>query len=547
MRSLVSLLEPERSPLTRLRPRSIRGRITVLVSLLAVLLIGPTGLLIGSLTRQAFNDTVWLDARHQSSTTAEAVRTGRLGNPIVPEVRGVTLIQVVAPDRHVIAASPAASGLPPMSTVLPRPERPQMDVRACPDHGDGSCVRISAYRVSQAVDSPVVYAGRPMAVATAAAPFDWIFAAEVVVLVLLTGWGTWKIAGRTLRPVEDIRTELASINVRHVGSRVEEPVGHDEIGRLARTVNGTLARIEEAKRATESALLRQRQFAADAAHELRTPLAGLRAELEEAQLHPDQTELADMLRRTLTDVDRLQTIIADLLLLAKLGANAPQEQRPVDLGVLVEEEISHRSRRVDVRLRLEPGVMVDGVRSQLGRLFGNLLDNAQRHASHAVLVEVCRGAACAELSVSDDGTGIPLAERERVFERFTRLDSARSRGHGGTGLGLAIAHEIAIAHGGTLQVTDSPEGGARFVLRLPSAGPVATAREPIPTTITGRGGSQPAEPVAHGVSAARAQSDHHGGTRLDGSEAAGADRTRFRGEPHSERQGIERQAGRMTP
>jgi signal transduction histidine kinase len=549
--NLVSLLEPERSPLARLRPRSIRGRITVLVTLLAVLLLAPTGLLIGSLARQTFKDTSWLDARHQSFTTAEAVRTGRLGNPIAPDVPGITLIQVVTPDRQVIAASPAARGLPPMSSVRPQPDRPQMDVRSCPSHGDGSCLRISALRVSQAGNSPVVYAGRPALGMMAGGPFDWLFAAEVVALVLITGWGTWKIAGRTLRPVEDIRTELASINVRHVGSRVAEASGHDEIGRLARTVNSTLARIEEAKRATESALLRQRQFAADAAHELRTPLAGLRAELEEAQLHPDQTDLADVLQRTLTDVDRLQAIIADLLLLAKLGANAPMEQRPVDLAVLVEQEVSQRRQRVDVRLRLEPGVTVDGVRSQLSRLVANLLDNAQRHAGHAVQVEVCRGGAGAELSVSDDGTGIPLAERERVFERFTRLDSARSRDHGGTGLGLAIAHEIAIAHGGTLRVTDSPEGGARFVLRLPLAKLPAAADEPIHAMISGHaaepGGSQPAEPVAHGIPAARSQSDHHSGTRLDGGEAAGADRTRFRGEPISERQGIERCAGRVTP
>jgi signal transduction histidine kinase len=350
-------------------------------------------------------------------------------------------------------------------------------------------------------------AGGPASGVMAGGSFDWFFAAEVIVIALITGWGTWKIAGRTLRPVENIRTELASINVRHVGSRVAEPSDYDEISRLARTVNGTLARIEEAKRSAESALLRQRQFAADAAHELRTPLAGLRAELEEAQLHPDQNDLPDVLRRTLTDVDRLQAIIADLLLLAKLGANAPQEQEPIDLAVLVEQEVSHRPQRVGVRLRLEAGATVDGVPSQLRRLIANLLDNAQRHADHAVLVEVRRRGAGAELSVSDDGAGVPTAERERIFERFTRLDSARSRDHGGSGLGLAIAQEIATAHGGTLRVTDSPAGGARFVLRLAPERLPAVADEPIRTTISRRstepGGSQPAEPVAHGIPAAR--------------------------------------------
>ncbi|GAA4565909.1 HAMP domain-containing sensor histidine kinase [Planotetraspora kaengkrachanensis] len=551
MHGSVSLREAERSPLARLRPRSIRGRLTVLVTFLALVLLVPTGLLAGSLARHAFKDTVWLDARQQSSSTAAALRAGRLGNPIVPHVPGITLVQVVAPDQQIIAASQEARGLPPMSGVRPHPNRPQMDVRSCPAHGDGECVRLSALRVTQADDSPVVYAGRPAEGLLAGGPFDWLFAVEVLGLVMLTGWGTWKIAGRTLRPVENIRAQLASINVRHVGSRVAEPSVYDEIGRLAKTVNNTLARIEEANRATENALLRQRQFAADAAHELRTPLAGLRAELEEAQLHPDQTDLPDVLQRTLTDVDRLQTIISDLLLLAKLGAGAPEEQRPVDLGALVEDEVSQRGRRVALGLRLEPGVTVDGVPIQLSRLVANLLDNAQRHAVHAVQVEVRRVGNGAELSVSDDGTGIPPTERERIFERFTRLDSARSRHHGGSGLGLAIAHEIATAHGGTLQVADSPEGGARFVLRLPPAKPHAPTGEPIHTMISAGGsgpdGSHPGEPLAHGVPAARSQSHHQSGTRLDGGESTGADRTRFRGQPQSERQRVERNAGRVTP
>ncbi|GAA4597657.1 HAMP domain-containing sensor histidine kinase [Planotetraspora phitsanulokensis] len=551
MHSSVSLYEAERSPLARLRPRSIRGRITVLVTILALVLLAPTGLLAGSLAQHAFRDTVWLDARHQSTATAEAVRAGRLGDPIIPRVPGITLVQVVTPDRQVIAASPEARGLPPMSGIRPHPGRPQMDVRSCPTHGDGNCVRLSALRVSEAENSPVVYAGRPTAGLLTGGPFDWLFAVEVFGLVLLTGWGTWKVAGRTLRPVENIRAQLASINVRHVGSRVAEPSVYDEIGRLARTVNNTLARIEEANHATENALLRQRQFAADAAHELRTPLAGLRAELEEAQLHPGQTDLPDVLRRTLTDVDRLQMIISDLLLLAKLGANAPEEQRPVDLASIVEDQVAHRPGRVAVDLRLERGVMVDGVPAQLSRLVANLLDNAQRHAVHAVQVEVRRGGAGAELSVSDDGNGIPPTERERIFERFTRLDSARSRDHGGSGLGLAIAHEIATAHGGTLRVTDAPAGGARFVLRLPPAKPPTATGEPIHATISARAagpdGSHPGEPLAHGVPAARSQSHHQSGARLDGGESPGTDRTRFRGQPQSERQGVERRAGRVTP
>ncbi|WP_370022081.1 ATP-binding protein [Planotetraspora sp. GP83] len=308
-----------------------------------------------------------------------------------------------------------------------------------------------------------------------------LFVAEVPVLIGLTVWGTWKVAGRTLRPVEDIRCELAAINVNDVGNRVAEPSGHDEISRLAHTVNGMLARIEHAKCVTERALQQQRQFAADASHELRTPLAGLRAELEEAQLHPDETDLRDLLNRALTDVDRLQAIITDLLLLARVGASKVTEQQPVDLAELVEEEVTTRNDRVRVQLRLQSGVTVKVVRSHIGRLLTNLLDNAQRHARQAVRVEVYLSGDAAVLAVSDDGTGIPEAERERIFERFTRLDAARSRDHGGTGLGLAIARDIAKAHHGILRVADSASGGACFVLHLPLARPPSYSALDAPT------------------------------------------------------------------
>ncbi|WP_432926301.1 sensor histidine kinase [Microbispora sp. CA-135349] len=458
-----------------MRPHSIRGRITVLVTALATLLLIPTGILGSILARQAFSTAVWLDARQEAALTAAAWRTGHFHGGITPQVAGIDLVQVVAPDRRVLAASPAARGMAPLSSFWPSQQDPMQDLQACPHYGIG-CLRLSALRVTPGSDSPVVYAGRPVDGFTPVAMFDLLFTVEVAALVLLTAWATWKVAGRTLLPVEAIRSDLAAVNVNDLDTRVPVPAGDDEIGRLARTVNSTLARIEEAKRITERALRRQREFAADASHELRTPLAGLRTQLEEAQLHPDETDLRSLLKDALLDVERLEAIIDDLLLLAKVGATAP-DRTLVDVSELVRDEVARRTDRIPVRLRLADGVRMHAAPRHLARLLTNLLDNAQRHARSVVEIGLRRDAGFVELRVGDDGPGVPVGERERVFERFARSDSARSRGIGGTGLGLAIARDIARAHCGTLVAAESAHGGAEFVLRLPVSGcpPIAGA------------------------------------------------------------------------
>ncbi|WP_214105627.1 ATP-binding protein [Acrocarpospora catenulata] len=226
--------------------------------------------------------------------------------------------------------------------------------------------------------------------------------------------------------------------------------------------------LERAAASLKQSLDSQRHFTADASHELRTPLAGLRTQLEEARLHPDETDLADLLDRTLGDVGRLQAIITDLLLLAQIGAIPPSALERVDLARLAESEAARRlGDRHTTHLDLTGEVTVDAVPAQLVRLLSNLVDNAHRHAAGSVTVAVRRVGDQAELTVTDDGPGIPEAERDRVFERFARPDTARGRRQGGTGLGLAIAREIAHAHHGTLHAEEASPHGARFVLRLP--------------------------------------------------------------------------------
>jgi signal transduction histidine kinase len=216
----------------------------------------------------------------------------------------------------------------------------------------------------------------------------------------------------------------------------------------------------------------QRRFAADAAHELRTPVAGLRAQLEEARLHPGETPLPELLDHALKDVDRLQRIITDLLLLVQLETGTVAAEERLDLAELVRTQVGMRNDEIKVNLRLDPGAtVVNAVPSLIARACTNLLDNAQRHAEQVVEVQVNRNDGNAELVITDDGPGIAAPDRESVFDVFARLDTARDRDRGGVGLGLPLARNIAVVHDGTLVVEEAPRTGARFVLRLPLAAP----------------------------------------------------------------------------
>ncbi|MFJ4536237.1 ATP-binding protein [Streptomyces tibetensis] len=301
-----------------------------------------------------------------------------------------------------------------------------------------------------------VYAGSPLA-----AEHGAVRTALTVMLIgfpLLLGVVaavTWLVTRRALRPVEGIRREMAAItHSEDLARRVPEPDTHDEIARLASTTNETLA-------ALETSVERQRRFVADASHELRSPIASLRTQLEVAAAHPELLDLDGAVEDTV----RLQRLAADLLLLARLDAGERPSDAKVDLAGLAREQAEGRT---GVTVDAEP-VEVAGSRGQLGRVLANLLDNAQRHARSAVTVTVRHEGDRAVVGVADDGDGVPEDDRERIFERFVRLDAARSRDDGGAGLGLAIARDVAVRHGGTLTAGRGPAGGALFELRLPLA------------------------------------------------------------------------------
>jgi len=269
--------------------------------------------------------------------------------------------------------------------------------------------------------------------------------------------------GRALAPVEAIRAEVDAISATALHRRVPDPPADDEIGRLARTMNRMLERLERAQ-------ARQRRLVSDASHELRSPVAAIRQHAEVALAHPGRTSAAELAETVLAEDLRLQRLAEDLLLLTRADEHTlALRRRPVDLDDLVFDE-ARRLRAVS-GLRVDTSQVsagrVDGDAAGLRRVLRNLGDNAARHAEGRVAFSVAERDGVVLLEVDDDGPGVPEADRERVFERFVRLDDARARDGGGSGLGLAIVAELVAAHGGTVAIGASPAGGTRVGVSLP--------------------------------------------------------------------------------
>jgi signal transduction histidine kinase len=311
---------------------------------------------------------------------------------------------------------------------------------------------------------------------TAAAPVDQVahsvdalrqaLVVGLPVLVALVAALVWVLVGRALRPVDAIRAEADEITGSTTHRRVPEPPTKDEIGRLARTMNAMLGRLD-------ATTTRQRQFISDASHELRSPVTAIRAALEVARRKGNQANWPTVADTALAHESRLETLLDDLLMLAAQDENgaAVRPTTPVDLTALTDAEAEH-PRPVPVHVTHPPTTTnpleIPGDPDQLARMITNLIDNAARYANTAIHIALTRQNDTVRLTVDDDGPGIPPTDRERVFERFTRLDNSRARHKGGTGLGLALVRSIVTHHHGQVWVDDSPLGGARLVAELPT-------------------------------------------------------------------------------
>lgn len=375
------------------------------------------------------------------------------------------VIQVVDGSRRVVASSGNLGDSGPIASFRPRAGkivvRNVSGLSLDPDEH----YRLLALTTSSHVGSYVIYVGTNVEVVTksvdAVTDILRVGAPLLSILVALTIWLT---LGRALRPVESIRSQVETISGSALDRRVPVPKATDEIGRLARTMNLMLDRLEGSSE-------RQRRFVGDASHELKTPLASVRLQLEVALASKEAVDWGATATAVLAQNQRMERLVGDLLYLARSDEGRVQSSTgPVDIDELVLAEVARfglngGGPRIDVSK--VAGGRVTGRAEDLRRVVQNLLDNAVRHAESLVSIELMTTGVTVKLVVGDDGPGIPPAERHRIFDRFTRLDEGRTREGGGTGLGLAIARDIIETYGGTIGVEDSA-AGTRMVVRLPA-------------------------------------------------------------------------------
>jgi signal transduction histidine kinase len=441
---------------------SLRARLTfAATALVAVALLAGTILILVALQRSlvaALDES----ARQRAGDVAALVDSGQLSNPI-PAAAGTPLVQVVDSDDRVVAASVGGDRLVPL--LLPD------EVAAA---GAGDVRIIDGSRLGLEGELRVI--GEPagveesltvlvaMSLSEVEGSLQVVRTAMIVgAPLLVAGFGVacWLLVGSALRPVAALRKGAEEITTTQQAGRLPVPEADDEVRRLALTLNDMLARLERSS-------ARQRSFVADAAHELRSPLTAIRTQLEVARAHPNDARWELVSADALADVERLSRLVDDLLVLARAedaGTRLPTDA--VDLTQVADDIVARTASKVSVRRTGADELVVRANGDAVTRILANLVDNAVRHAATAVTVDLRDGSAgAAVITVSDDGPGIPAGQREQVFERFARLDDARSRDAGGAGLGLPIVRELARTQGGEVLLEDNAPG-LRAVVRLP--------------------------------------------------------------------------------
>jgi signal transduction histidine kinase len=454
------------------RLRVVPGSVRVRTTVAAVAVVG-VAMVVGAVVmvvvlRSTLTREVRAAARLRAEDVAAVLAAGGGSGVAGPGTLAVDdadelLIQVLDGGGRVVAASPNAEGRPPVARLRPGSSAEVEVPAGGPMDESGEFLAVATGADTPRGQRTVLVARSTEAVDEAVAAVGGLLAVGLPLLLAVVAVTTWVVVGRALAPVEAMRAEVDEISAAALHRRVPDPPADDEIGRLARTMNRMLGRLEQAQ-------ARQRRLVSDASHELRSPVATIRQHAEVALAHPGRTTTSELASTVLAEDLRLQRLTEDLLLLTRADEQSlALRRRPVDLDDLVFEEAK--------RLREATGLRVDTSAVSAGRVAGdaaglrrvlrNLGDNASRHARERLALSVAERDATVVLAVEDDGSGIPEADRERVFERFVRLDGARARDDGGSGLGLAIVAELVAAHGGTIVAAAGPLGGARVEVTLP--------------------------------------------------------------------------------
>ncbi|MEU6998230.1 ATP-binding protein [Nonomuraea sp. NPDC046570] len=442
------------SPRVRWRRKSLRFRLTAVASAALALALAVSASVLMTVLGRSLIGTVDDSTRLRAQDVRAQADAGDLANPI-GTVDG-TLVQVLDGTGRITHSTYGTDRLVPLLDDRDRDRAIAEDRALYLDgrpYGIPGPLRVVVVRADR---GQTVLAARPVGEIQESLSIAGrvLFAGTPVLIVLLAG-ASWLIIGRTLRPIASLRKGAADITHTARSRRLPVPEARDEVYSLATTLNDMLARLEEAES-------RQRALVSDAAHELRSPLASMRLQLEVAIGHPEGQDWRETAEGVLEDAMRLSRLAEDLLALARLDERGgiPARSEPVNLDEVTRQVAD---RYAEARLTACDPVVVHGDAIDLSRVLTNLMDNAVRHAAAKVEVSLT---ADGVLTVTDDGPGIPEQDRERVFNRFTRLDDGRSRDEGGAGLGLAIVRETVRAHGGTVCLEDAGPG-LRAVVRLP--------------------------------------------------------------------------------
>jgi heavy metal sensor kinase len=379
--------------------------------------------------------------------------------------RSAEQVQIIDEANRVVGWTNRRLRTDPVSTLRPPPgQTAKEELPGVPALSGDDEVLVSARGVEVHRKPYVVLVAAPLEVQTETLrTVGLLLLAAAPLLVALVAVAVWVLVGQSLKTVERIRRQVSEIDGRRLSERVEVPPTGDEIAALASTMNEMLDKLEHSNKS-------HRAFFSDASHELRSPLSTLVTTAEVASLDKSGKTWLDMQQTVISESSRMQSLVEDLLTLAKVDAHQLQlEIQDVDLEDVLDSEIK-RLRAVsslEINSALQP-VRVRGDERRLAQVFRNLLDNATRHAKSTIRIGMERRSGEVVVSVDNDGEIISSEDRNRVFERFARLDASRSTDGGGSGLGLAISREIMSAHGGTVVATEC-DAWCRFQVTLPTS------------------------------------------------------------------------------